>query len=163
MLLRQLYICYDLGGISMGRSHRSLLLEMAKFLIGKDRLKDINRDRCCWEFVNEAKSRISKCRNRKIRLFKKLGLVKNYSLAYLLIKKLLVWVKSAKAKQESYPTPVEKEILEAVLKLMEAEGAGVSGFFYARDLLNEASERKHRIFKMDYTRRFNKDVRRRLA
>lgn len=158
MLLRQLYLCYDLGGISMGRSHRSFLLEMAQFLTGKDRLTDINRDRKCFEFLNEAKIRISKYSNKKTKPTKKLELVKNYSLAYLLVKKLRDWIKSVKGTQEHLLGLVEKAMIETTLKLMEADGAGVSGFFYARELMKEASIRKNKICGALYTKRFHQGL-----
>ena len=163
MFLRQLYLWYDLSGISMGRSHRSFLLEMTQFLAGRDLLKDINRDRSCHEFLNAAQNRISKRGNKKIMPFKKLGLVKNYSLAYLLIRKLRAWVRSAKGRQEYRLTPTERKMIEATLKLMELGGFGVSGFFYAKELMNEASKRQQKIWRMINARRFNQDLPNRLT
>ena len=65
-LLTYLYGIFDRGGISVGRSHESMLLETAMELLGPPNIEDVNRD--YGTNVMEAKNYVSDQIAKRLRL-----------------------------------------------------------------------------------------------
>jgi len=123
LLVRQLYQIYDYGGISAGRSYSSLLLESAKDIMRPPKVSNYD----LWfssELVDEAERRAKEGRNLiQLSFCEKVSSWKNLSIAFLLLRKLSVWVANLKPNgpEEREAGFEEKLIISAVLGLFIAE------------------------------------------
>ncbi|MFC1775591.1 hypothetical protein ACFLY0_01925 [Patescibacteria group bacterium] len=143
LLLRQLWQCYDSGGISIGRSPESQLLEAVMNIIPLPDLVDMDRFYSD-DIMIEARIRFAviereSCEMKQYALFQQNPTLSDNCLAYLLLKKL-----TNLYEKEEFPRLAEVGLITSAMKLISIdliENLESLPDFSGKVLLQEAADR----------------------
>jgi hypothetical protein len=158
LMLRRVWQAQDVGGVSMGRSPRSVLLECALHLMPVNERLNVGTfdELSLWEFLDKTTKRIPPP-PRHMQRMPPLKRVSTRTLTILVIKELLLWYEEDARQNPIEALAFEADLVRGMLPLLPLpKGFKKPNDWTRNALIEEARERYHVLLKREGEKRFQK-------